>query len=253
MNIDIRKPNITAPTAEGQLTQVKSYLAQLCEQLNWALSNISGGGQQGVVLVDKSNNVSIATDDETRAATFNSIKSLIIKSADIVDAYYEEINNRLEGKYVATSEFGTFSETTTRDIKENSQYTEDLYKNMQEIVSDIEGLDHKVIEVTANVRSGLLYYAGENGEETSHDDGAPVYGFEVGQRDVVDGVEVFNKFARFTADRLSFYDQNGREVAYISDYKLYITHVEITGSISHGGFITDTSDGIAIRWEGVVL
>lgn len=252
MNIDIRKPNITASTAEGQLTQVKSYLAQLCEQLNWALSNISGGGQQGVVLVDKSNNVSIATDDETRAATFNSIKSLIIKSADIVEAYYEEINKRLEGEYVARSEYGTFTQSTSQDITENSEGITRTFNNIQKIVSDIEGINTKLIEVNAHIHSGLLYYAGENGEETDHVDGTPVYGIEVGQIDTVDGEEVFNKFARFTADRLSFYDQNGLEVAYISDYKLYITHVEITGSISHGGFVTDVSDGIAIRWEGVI-
>jgi hypothetical protein len=66
----------------------------------------------------------------------------------------------------------------------------------------------------------------------------------------VDGEEVFNKYARFISDRLSFYDQNDNEVAYISDYKLYITHLHVTESISHGGFVTDTSDGIAIKWEG---
>jgi hypothetical protein len=250
MNIDIRKPNITASTAEGQLIQVKSYLAQLCEQLNWALSNVSGG--QGVVFTDKANNVSVATDEVARAATFNSVKSLIIKSADIINAYYEEINKRLEGKYVAKSDYGTFTETTSQEIKANSTYIETLFTNIQELTTEVEGLSHKLIEVNAHIRSGLLYYAGENGEETDHVDGAPVYGIEVGQIDTVDGEEVFNKYARFTADRLSFYDQNGREVAYISDYKLYITHVEITGSISHGGFVTDCSDGIAIRWEGVI-
>lgn len=253
MNIDIRKPNITASTAEGQLTQVKSYLAQLCEQLNWALSNISGGGQQGVVLVDKSNNVSVATDDETRAATFNSIKSLIIKSADIVEAYYDEISSRLEGKYVATSEYGTYTKETTQTINDNSEGTTREFTNIQQITSKLEGVADEFIKSQAYVHTGLLYYIGANGEETDHEEGTAVYGVEIRQVDTDEnGEEVFNKFARFTADRLSFYDQNGQEVAYISDYKLHITHVEITGSISHGGFVTDVSDGIAIRWEGVI-
>ena len=34
---DFRRPNINAPTTEGQLSQVKSYLYQLTNQLNFAL------------------------------------------------------------------------------------------------------------------------------------------------------------------------------------------------------------------------
>ena len=63
---------------------------------------------------------------------------------------------------------------------------------------------------------------------------------------------MFNKFARFTADKLSFYDQNGNEVAYISDRKLYITHVEVTGSFLMGGFsdTTEADGSIVTRWIG---
>ena len=78
----------------------------------------------------------------------------------------------------------------------------------------------------------------------------PVYGIEVGQRNTVNGVEVFNKFARFTADRLSFYDQSGEEVAYISDFKLYITNAEVTGTLKLGGFLIDTSKGFTLKWAG---
>jgi hypothetical protein len=65
-------------------------------------------------------------------------------------------------------------------------------------------------------------------------------------------VEVFNKYARFSSDRLSFYDENDSEVAYISDYKLYIRNVEITSNFKIGGFIdTVLSDGgIVTKWVG---
>ena len=52
------------------------------------------------------------------------------------------------------------------------------------------------------------------------------------------------------ADRLSFYDQNGSEVAYISDYKLYISNAEITGALKLGGFTIDTERGFTLRWVG---
>ena len=84
------------------------------------------------------------------------------------------------------------------------------------------------------------------------DSGVPVYGLEIGQRTEKDGEEIFNKFARFTAEKLSFYDQNDNEVAYISDRKLYITHIEVIGSYSQGGFVDTTlADGsIVTRWVG---
>ena len=77
-----------------------------------------------------------------------------------------------------------------------------------------------------------------------------MHGLEIGQTSTIDGEEVFNKFARFTAGRLSFYDQNGYEVAYISDYKIYITHAEVTGSLKIGGYLIDTSKGLTFKWVG---
>ena len=40
--VKIRLPQINAPTPQGQMAQMKSYLFQLAEQLQWAL-NVEGG------------------------------------------------------------------------------------------------------------------------------------------------------------------------------------------------------------------
>ena len=40
MTPQIRYPNITAKTTEEQIVQIKSYLHQLVDQLNWELSVI---------------------------------------------------------------------------------------------------------------------------------------------------------------------------------------------------------------------
>ena len=72
-------------------------------------------------------------------------------------------------------------------------------------------------------------------------------GIEIGQTTDVNGVQKFNKFARFTADRLSFYDANSIEVAYISDYKLVITQAHIKGTLEMGSYFKfDTTNGIAL-------
>lgn len=228
MNIDFRFPKITATDEAGQLRQMHSYMFQLVEQLNYAMKMVDGDSAGVATTVSRPPVAAAGEADAKAQSTFNSIKSLIIKSADIVNAYYETINARLKGLYVAESDFGTYTEETDAKIEGNSTAIEQHYQNIQQILSDIEGFENKLIEVDAHINSGLLYY-----DET----GAPVYGLEIGQRTEMDGVETFNKYARFTSDKLSFYDSNDNEVAYISDKKLYITHVEVTGTFSHGGFV----------------
>ena len=238
MGFDIRLPNITAPTEAGQLAQIRSYLYQFAEQLKWAMDNIESGSGKDTNVPASTGSGSSAEDPGT---TFNSIKSLIIKSADIVDAYYEKINQRLEGEYVAQSDFGTYSEKTAQDIEANSTAIEQTLVNLQTISGTVDSLQDQILNTNAYIKSGLLYY---------DDSGSPVYGLEIGQTNTVDGVDTFDKFARFTSDRLSFYDQNDTEVAYISDYRLFITHAEVTGSLILGGYEIDTSDGLSFRWIG---
>ena len=240
MAIDIRLPNINATTEAGQLSQIRSYLYQFAEQLKWALNAMESGTGTGMdTNVPTSSGSGSTTEDP--ATTFNSIKSLIIKSADIVEAYYEEINQRLEGEYVAQSDFGTYSEKTTSDIVANSKAITQNYNNVQTLAKTVDGLYDKIIDTSAYIKTGLLYY---------EDSGEPVYGLEIGQTNTVDGVDTFDKFARFSSDRLSFYDQNDTEVAYISDYKLFITNAEVTGALTLGKYRINTASGLAFKWVG---
>lgn len=242
MSIDFRFPNITAKDEAGQLIQIKSYLHQLVEQLNYSINIVSSESSAAGTTQNKPAS-SGNKEETTPQATFNSIKSLIIKSADIVNAYYDVINTRLKGIYVAESDFGIYSEETEAKLEQSSTAIAQQYENIQKIISDIESVESTLIEVNAHIKSGLLYY---------DESGAPVYGLEIGQRTEMDGVETFNKYARFTADKLSFYDNNDNEVAYISDKKLFITHVEITGSLALGGFVQKVLADMSVveKWVG---
>lgn len=243
MNIDFRFPNITAKDEAGQLIQMRSYLHQLVEQLNYAMKIVESSSSGAVAYQGKAASAAGENEKVNPQSTFNSIKSLIIKSADIVNAYYEAINTRLKGIYVAESDFGTYIEETEAKIEGNSTAIAQHYENIQRLITDIEGFENSLIEVNAHIKSGLLYY---------DESGAPVYGLEIGQRTEIDGVETFDKYARFTSDKLSFYDNNDNEVAYISDKKLYITHVEITGSLSLGGFVETVrvDKSVVTKWVG---
>ena len=256
---DFRIPNITGNDRE-QLAQIRSYLYQFIPQLQWALNNLDTSSASNQVVQPTQKVTVEKTAPVDAAATFNAIKSLIITSADIVQAYYDEISKRLEGLYVAESDFGAFAEKTSQTITETSTKVDRNFENLQMIESDIEGIGTNTILVNASVKTGLLYYVKDGVENMV--EGLPVYGVEVGQKvEDTDGNTVFNKFARFTADRLSFYDQNKNEVAYISNNKLLVSSVEITSeadSISPaykiGGFadFVTVGGGVVTKWVGGV-
>lgn len=301
MSVNLRLPNITGLSEKEQISQIRTYLYQLVGELQFALNNAESNSDIVILNQKRSNDTSNSSNVNTNSI-FAALKPLIIKSADIVDAYYDKLTKKLEGEYVAVSDFGTYKEETAQTIEENSTAIEQTFTNVQTIDSDLKGvfnsvqtIDTKISDevsgikqniedtakgltdsikdatenlsesidnvsgalgsqiaalvnrvdaimtVNAYIKSGQLYY---NAEEL------PVYGLEVGQTNTVNGVETFKKFARFTADRLSFYDQNDTEVAYISDYKLYITSVEILYNLIAGGFVLDFSRGWTLKFAG---
>ena len=144
---------------------------------------------------------------------------------------------------MAVSDFGKYEQDTDFLLYRDSKNIEQLFSNVQTITTDIDGLNQKLIDVEAYIKSGELY---------TDNNGIPIYGLEIGQTTEIDGEEVFNKFARFTSDRLSFYDYAGNEVAYISDRQLYIGKIVVTVSFSQGGFVDEVQPdkSVITRWVG---
>ena len=257
MSYNFRLPNITATTPEGKLAQMQSFLYQTVEQLNWALNTIeTGGGGTGTTSVKAAAGGGKAEDSNDELSSFNAIKALIIKSADIINAYYEEINNllKLSGEFVAEATFpdgsATFVEKTNLSVAASSKAITQYYSDMQLISGTVDGIKEKMNDVTAHIKSGLLYYNDLNDEDNYIEeiaDGAAIYGVEIGEK-VSDGVtETFNQFARFVASRLTFYDSNGNKVSWISDKKLHIKNAEITISLIRGGLVdTVLADGSVV-------
>lgn len=247
---DIRLPNITASTPEGKMQQMQSYMYQLVQQLNWALSTVESaqaGNASPAIVYQQS-----APDTQKEAEeTFNSIKALIIKSADIVKAYEDTMTTSFNGKYVAQSDFGTYTKDTSKTLEETSEYAKEVFKNVQTITNEdgtgkLDILEDNVRTTNSYIKRGLLYY---------DSDGNAVYGIEVGETND----DSYHRYARFTAEKLSFFDVNGSEVAYIgagdSDKSntncLYVRgRAVFLGEIQLGGYKTDTTDGLAFTWIG---
>ena len=162
-----------------------------------------------------------------------------------------DANKRLDGTEgalaAAKSDLNSSIQRVAESVSETDKLLESARAKLQGDLDDLEfvlsGLKEIVIGVTAYIKSGLLYYT---------DAGVPVYGIEIGQEVEHNGEKVFNKFSRFTSEKLSFYDPNGVEVAYISDNKLYIKQAEITISLKVGGIISlvMSSGDVVKKWVG---
>ena len=94
---DIRLPNISASAdASTQMAQMRSYLYQMVEQLNWALSALDSGGTASLPVrtaslpVKTVGQAAPATSDETDQRMAN-LRDLIIKSAESVQMELDEI------------------------------------------------------------------------------------------------------------------------------------------------------------------
>ena len=258
--INLRLPNITGATEKEQLEQIRSYLYQFAEQLNWALSNIDSKAAEATQKVEATTQQKNAV--EQAQATFSEVKSLIIKSADIVNAYYEEINRRLEGGYVAQSDFGTYKQETSATLNANSTNIGLLFENQQTLQTDMEGIEEDVDGITGVLKTdenGTTIIGSQAwcniGVLDYEESGFPIYGMEIGQVNTQDGETVYKKFAQYRSDGVHLFDQNGIEVATISDYKLKITNAEIiyakiTDSMDLGGYAIRTDNGLTFKWVG---
>lgn len=169
------------------------------------------------------------------------IRDAVTEGTQGVYAYMESQQAEYEGLYYASSDFGEFLEKYAQVLSIDPTKVEQAYNDTQILRTETESIREAIISTNANIKTGILYY---------DDDGVPIYGVEVGQTTEVNGEKMFNRFARFTSGRLSFYDANGSEVAYISDYKLYITNAQILGNLYLGSYILDTTNGIAFIWNG---
>lgn len=239
--INIRLPNINGSTDRAQLEQIKRYLFQFAEDLNFAVNalenNQSTISKQITASVESS---AKAKTPESLNEQFNSLKPLIIKSADIVNSYYEEINSLLKGEYEALSDYGNFKQKTELELQETSKSITQNY----ELLESIDGWKRNT---EAYIRTGWL-----NSDSTSE---TPVYGMEVGQDTTVDGETVFKKYARYTADKITFFDGYGNEMGYLSGKTLYIYNIIVKVTIYLGNVKFDTSHGgVAAKWaEGEVI
>ena len=238
-------PPYPAGTLQQQVMRQYSYLFQMSQQLNLALSQLEQTNRQSSE--DTAKHQTAAKEETQRQ--YQTLKSMIVKTANRVEQRMEQLTAELAGEYVAVSDFGSYMEKLNAYIEANPEAITQYYSFYSDLQADI----HKVSAAFSDyrtgtegyIRTGIVYYDGE----------VPVYGVAVGQNlttTVTDGEEVVdqNNFrATFTAKKLSFW-QDSTEIAYVSNNQLYITNIVVLDSMRLGKWRMATQNGLAFQWIG---
>lgn len=144
-----RYPNVTAADARGQLEQLKSYLRQLVDQLNAQSSVSASNGGQSL----QSKTAVLQKGADSQAASFDEIKSLIIKSSEIADAFYEAYSKKLVGMYVAQSDFGSYTNEVATELAAAAGRIDLLLTNLESIQGTSESFADSTREQIAEIQA----------------------------------------------------------------------------------------------------
>lgn len=240
-------PPAPAGSASQQAAQQYSYLFQLVQQLNVALSSIDSGTAAGGGNTQSAPS-STAGLNALRQQVEN-LRSLIVKTAEEVEKTTQSITAEVSEQYVARSDFGTYVQNLSAYLEANPDALTQYYGFGAELKADMAAVDaaftHYKLDTQGYIRTGIVSYDGD----------VPVYGVAVGQNLTcreVDGETVVepNDFrALFTPRRLSFW-QGEVEVAYLSDNRLTITDITVLTGLHIGPWRMESSGGLSFQWMG---
>ena len=225
-------------SVEEQLQRQYAYLFQMAQQLNLAAQQVSGEVAPSAAAVGVG-----------EAQQYDTLKSLIVKTARQVEREMERLTAQLEGEYVASSDFGTYVERLNSYLEADPAAITQYYSFASALQSNIGAVSADFADYRADtqgyIRTGIVDYNGA----------VPVYGVAVGQGMTtreVDGetvVEQNNFRAIFTATKLSFW-QDTEEIAYVSNNRLYINNITVLQAITLGKWEMSTQNGLAFKWIG---
>ena len=201
----IEFPPTMAGDEQQQLQTLYSYLYQTAEALNINLAEIGNNAfTDAEMKIVRQISGEPSDQWQDGMAETETLKSLIIKTAEFVSNTVNEFRLNLLGEYVTEGKFGKYVRNTGLDVDVTPTGIQQNY-SFQEI---IQGLKTYEINAKNYIKTGLLRTV----------NGLPVYGVAIG-KDVVtfseDGTETYNdgnKVAELTADELSFW-QNSTKVA----------------------------------------
>ena len=253
---------ITAKTITAEKVKVDDLVAfdATIGGFNITNSSIYSGAKESVtnttrgIYLDKNGQISFGDADnyiryyKASDGTYKleiSANSVSIKSesgSSSLDESLDELNDKVEA---LKNDVLTVRQSTEANIEINSQAITQQYSEIKSMEETIKNMDGQVKDVTAKVAATDGYI--KTGKIAEDENQNPIYGVEIGQ--TKEDLE-FSVFARFTPEKLSFYDGHGNEISYFSGQKLHIKEAVVLSAMNLGGYEISTKNGLTLKWAG---
>lgn len=247
MQTYIPQPPSLKGDERAQLEQMYRYLYKMSEQLNTALAVTDREYQ--IVVQTKSGSApgSESPISPQLNAQYRELRSLIIKTADIVNQQMDKTIKQLNGKFEAiSSEWGTFEQNIERKIVETAEATIDSFDYSEKIhgieKTVLDGVTSYAIESLGYIKRGIIGFDDEN---------FPIYGIAVGtelkektvEKDgkTYQQIDTTKRIATYTSDAITFW-RNDVAIARFSGDELYVTRAEITQQIRLGDWFFSVAE-----------
>lgn len=250
-------PPILQGTAEQQLAAMRNYLVRLAEELQDGLDDetISEAVHRAVLSSSAG-----ATGEARKEINENAqnLRQLIIKTADSIYSYVDEISQNLSSVYVAQSEFGTYQETVNTAIQQTARQTVESYdfqSQIDAVNSRADSTDRFVTAIRGEIRRGLITdpVSGETQMgiaisenltftgETEEENGLTYYRLAPGQT-----------LGLYTATGWQFWINGSKKGWFDSeDGMLHVANIVAEDKLQIGdGWLLTTTGGFGLRYTG---
>lgn len=168
-------------------------------------------------------------------------RTAVTKLTQDVDSFKATVSET----YTEKSNFNEFKQKTESDLTANSTAIEQRYTEIKTVEQQVLGVDGKVTDVQKKVTETAGYI--RTGKVAEDESGNPIYGVKIGQTDTAGN---YNAFAQFTAGRISFFDEAGKEISHFAGKDFYIDSGIIVQNLNLGGYELRRNKGLGFKWIG---
>ena len=222
-NVFFDNPPVLQGDERTQLKQLSGYLYTISSKLNEALMTVTTEAAKEV-----EQRITQGLPAEERKE-YTALKSLIIKTAEIVRTEMDEISTQLHGETQAiSSQVGTLVQSLDATIRATAEGVLQDY-HYSETVRNTQTNTEFRTKTNQYIFTGLI------------NDNPVEYGIAIGEGVTAydnDGNPYLNqnaKVATFSMNRLAFW-QGNTLMAYFSSGRFYIANGEITGTLTIGNY-----------------
>lgn len=168
-------------------------------------------------------------------------RTAVTKLTQDVDSFKATVSET----YTEKSNFNEFQRKMESDLTANSTAIEQRYTEIKTVEQQVLGVDGKVTDVQKQVTETAGYI--RTGKVAEDESGNPIYGVKIGQTDTAGN---YNAFAQFTAGRISFFDETGKEISHFAGKDFYIDSGIIVQNLNLGGYELRRNKGLGFKWIG---